>query len=145
PLINIPIRINGTTPFNMQIARTDLETNKVHIMEVNNKETKKLFKASRKADDSEVRFMTLTVKEPGLYQLRRMKDISTLDVRIYRSEALVVNCPKASVKTLSASSDRCVGDLSDFAISVEGLAPLKIKYGRTVQQHSAAKGKATVF
>lgn len=129
----------------MQVARTDLDTNKVHIFEISNKETKKLFKASKKADDSEVRFMSLAVKEPGLYQLRRIKDISTLDVRIYKSEALVVNCPKASVKTLSTTSDRCVGDLSDFAISVEGLAPLKVKYGRTVQQHNTAKGKTTVF
>src|SRR5690606_12959749 len=125
PTIHIPIRINGTTPLNMQVLRTDPVTSQPHIIDVKDRETKRMVRSAiRDEDDPEISYMQFPVKEPGLYRLMRIKDITGLDVKIYRSEALIVTCPKAKIVAPSNSAmNRCTGDLSDFALSVEGLAP----------------------
>lgn len=145
PTVNIPIRVNGSTPLSIQIGRIDFKTSELFITDIKERETKRLIKGARRDDDPEILDINYTVKEPGLYRLHRIKDISGLDVKKYRSEALVVNCPQAKiVSAASTAKDRCTGDLSDFSLSVEGLAPLKVKYARNII-HPTMRGKPTVF
>jgi len=68
-------------------------------------------------------------KKPGLYRLQKVIDKTKLEVQRRMSDTLVVTCPKAEIR--SASSDKCVGDLSDFVMEIEGSPPLKVKYSRT--------------
>lgn len=141
PMVNIPIRINGTEPIEMKIMRIDLSTSAIEYTILGKKEIKKLFKKATKEDNSELRYLPFTVKQPGLYRLFKVKDITELEVRVQASEALVVNCPTASVKASSGkrSSDMCKGEMSNLSINVEGLAPLSVTYSRSV------RGTPTVF
>lgn len=140
PYVTIPIRINGTQPVNVELTRIDLETASAELINLSHKELKKLYKKSVREDDPDLRHLPYTVKQPGLYRLTRVTDVSQLEVRIYRSEALVVPCPKANLKVSgSQKKDRCKGDMSDMSLQVQGLAPLQITYSREI------KGKPTVF
>jgi nucleoporin POM152 len=54
-----------------------------------------------------------------------------MDVRLYRKDAIVVQCPRASFSALeSENSDRCVGQSEGLSLVLEGLAPLKLDYER---------------
>ncbi|KAF8461135.1 hypothetical protein BDZ91DRAFT_700023 [Kalaharituber pfeilii] len=130
----VPIRINGTEPLTIQLERADFETGEIQVIDIKEKETKKLLKQSRRDEDPNLRYLQYIVKSPGLYRLRRVMDIAHLDVRITQAEALVVTCPKASIKVSDPKKrDRCSGDLSDLSVVIEGLAPLDIKYSRIVK------------
>lgn len=99
-----------------------------------------MLKRAEKGEDPGIQYLPYTIKQLGLYRLTKVTDVSQLDVRIYRSEALVVSCPKATLKAPTLQRrDRCKGDISDLALQVEGLAPLQITYNREI------KGKPTVF
>ncbi|KAI5793910.1 hypothetical protein DFH27DRAFT_602653 [Peziza echinospora] len=133
--VTIPIRINSTEPQHIQLTRADFETGEIQIIDIKEKEAKKLLKSAIKGDDQNIRTIQYTIKQPGLYRLTKVKDISQLDVRVTSSQALVVQCPKASVKVSDTKSkDRCSGDLSDLSVVIEGLAPLDIKYSRIVKE-----------
>jgi len=82
------------------------------------------------ADQPSVHTLEYLVKKPGLYRLHRVIDQSKLEVQRRMSDTLVVNCPKAVIK--SAVSDKCLGDLSDLTMELEGTPPLRIKYSRTI-------------
>lgn len=140
PFVTLPIRINGTQPINIELQRIDLESGSAEMISINHKELKKLLKKAPREDEPQLRNLPYTVKQPGLYRLTRVTDVSQLEVRIYRSEALVVSCPKANLKISgSQKRDKCKGDMSDIAMEVQGLAPLQITYSREI------KGKPTVF
>lgn len=140
PYVTIPIRINGTQPINIELTRIDLETASAELITLNHKELKKLYKKADREDGPDLRHLPYTVKQPGLYRLTRVTDISQLEVRVYRSEALVVQCPKANLKIPdSRKIDKCRGDMSDMALQIQGLAPLQLTYSREV------KGKSTMF
>jgi nucleoporin POM152 len=138
PTVVVPIKINGTQPINIQLTRIDLETATVEILDLSRKEIKKLFKQAPREDSSDLR-LPYVVKRPGLYHLTKVQDVSELDVRVHRSEAMVVACPQATVKVPSAKKDVCKGDMSNLSVELEGLAPLSVKYTREV------KGKKTAL
>lgn len=134
----IPIRINGTHPIQIQLQRIDLDTAVPETIDLSSKEIKRLMKNAQH-EEPELRYLHYTVKKTGLYRLSKVKDVSELDVRVHRAEAMVVSCPKASIKTVKRKTDSCKGELSDISVAVEGLAPLQVTYTREV------KGKPTVF
>ncbi|MBW0477738.1 hypothetical protein O181_017453 [Austropuccinia psidii MF-1] len=90
----------------------------------------------------------LEIFHTGVIRLERVLDEDTMDIRIARTEALVVQCPKARFgpksdrvekKVLSWSSltnenkyHRCVGEAEDFGLVVEGLAPLSLTYQQII-------------
>ena len=130
----LPIRINGTEPQTIQLTKADFDTGELQVIAINQKETKKLLKQAKRDEDPNLRYLQYTVKAAGLYRLTKVTDVSQLDVRVTQSEALVVPCPKASIKVTDAKKrDRCSGDLSDLSVVIEGLAPLDIKYSRIVK------------
>ncbi|PWW80579.1 hypothetical protein C7212DRAFT_290383 [Tuber magnatum] len=138
--IDLPIRINGTNPIHIQLARIDFDTGGADMIDISTKDIKKMLKRAEKGEDPKLHVLSYLVKQPGLYRLTKVTDVTQMDVRIYRSEALVVSCPKATLKVSPTyKRNKCKGDMSDLALQVEGLAPLQITYSREM------KGKPTVF
>lgn len=104
-------------------------------MDISSKELKKLFKrAPPEEEDPALRYLPYTIKKPGVYRLAKVKDISELDVRVQRSEAVVVQCPVARIEASAPrGKDACKGDVSDLSVVVEGIAPLKLRYSREMK------------
>ncbi|KAI5817083.1 hypothetical protein BZA77DRAFT_387080 [Pyronema omphalodes] len=134
PTVNIPIKINGTQPIKVQLSRVDLETGLVDVIDLSPKEIKKLVAKAPREDTPGLKFLPYAVKQPGLYRLLAVKDISELDVRIHRGHALVATCPKAVIETKpGAKKDVCTNDMSNINVRLEGLPPFSLSYARIVR------------
>ncbi|RDW67906.1 hypothetical protein BP6252_09302 [Coleophoma cylindrospora] len=133
PSIKLPIHFNETIPVQIELLRIDLDTNLNETIHLKSKELKQFKKQIERSNaGSGVHVLEYTAKKPGLYRLHRVVDKSNLEVQRRMSDTLVVPCPRATVK--SEASDKCLGDLSDLSIEVEGTAPLKIVYSRTINK-----------
>ncbi len=135
--VNLPIRINQTNPISIELLRIDLDTNANETIIVTAREIKKLKRQADKVfaknDRTSPRILQYPVKETGLYRLEKVLDESKLEVQRRLSDTLVVQCPRATVKT--TFQDKCKGDLSDFHLQVEATPPLKIKYSKMVNRN----------
>lgn len=132
--VELPIRLNSTIPMLLEYSRIDPETNKLFRYNLTGKALKSLIKHADRRD--KVWELPLAVTSPGLYRLERVQDSSKLDVRLYRSQALVVSCPSAKFvipEHLKANHDRCTGDMDELSIRASGLPPLRIKYNRWIE------------
>ncbi|TAQ84602.1 hypothetical protein B7494_g7084 [Chlorociboria aeruginascens] len=129
PSVNIPLYFNQTQPIHIELLRFDFDTNSNETIELKKKELKSL---KTFEDDPDVQILDYSVRKPGLYRLHRVIDKTKLEVQCRMSDTLVVKCPQAAIR--SSASDKCLGDLSDLSIDVEGTPPLKIVYSRTVNQ-----------
>ena len=134
--VDLHIRINQTAPIYMEILRIDLDTNDWEIIGVSAKELKKLHKAAYRehgrADQGNPRMLRYPVKQTGLYRLQTVIDESNLEVQRRPSDALVVQCPTASIQV--APQNKCKGDLSDFYLLVDATPPFRIKYSKTINR-----------
>lgn len=133
--ISIPIRMNSTIPMLIQYSRTSPDDNSVTQHNITGKQLKQLLKHTDSLKRNVWDFH-LPISDPGLYRLERVQDSSRLDVRILRSQALVVNCPTATLaipERLEHHPDRCTGDLDELSIRVSGLPPLRVKYNRWIE------------
>lgn len=134
PTVSLPLHFNMTTPVEVQVIRTDLETNSQETLKLSRDQIKSIKKlVKRQESDPEMadaRF-DWPVKKPGVYRLGKVLDEYKLEVQRPTQNTFVVPCPKARV-VASSSSDRCVGDLSDLSLEVEGTPPLKINYSRSI-------------
>lgn len=135
--VALPLHFNATVPVEIEIIRTDLETNSQEILKLSRdqiKTIKKLVKRQEQDPDmTEVKF-DYPVKKPGAYRLGKVLDEYKLEVQRRTQNTFVVPCPKARV-VASASSERCLGDLSDLALEVEGTPPLKVNYSRSIKDN----------
>ncbi|CCG80916.1 Nucleoporin Pom152 [Taphrina deformans PYCC 5710] len=132
--IFIPIRLNSTIPMLVQYSRIDPDSNDVIHYNISGKRLKTLLKHSD--HKTNVWDLALEATEPGLYRIDRVQDSSRLDVRLYRSQALVVRCPTATLvipERLKSSPDRCTGEMDELSIRASGLPPLKVKYNRWIE------------
>jgi len=136
PSVVIPIRFNQTLPIRIELLRFDFETNTNETIVLSNKESK------LKYEDKEriIGVASYTAKKPGLYRLHKIIDETKLEVQRRMSDTLVVKCPKVTVT--APGEDRCIGDLSDLTIEIEGTAPLKIVYTRTVIKEESKKDES---
>lgn len=75
----------------------------------------------------------LSLKKPGAYRLHKVLDEYKLEVQRLSQPTYIVPCPKARVRS-AESSTRCLGELSDLSLEVEGTPPLKIYYSRTINE-----------
>jgi nucleoporin POM152 len=131
PSVSIPLRFNQTSPIHIELLRFDFDTNLNETIVLSSKERKP------KYEDKEhiVATVHFTTKKPGLYRLHKIIDESKLEVQRRMSDTLVVNCPKVSVT--AKGTDKCVGDLSDLTMEIEGTAPLKIVYTRSTSKEQS--------
>jgi nucleoporin POM152 len=131
----LPIQLNRTTPTYIELLRLDFDTNKNETIEVKAKELRLLCKEAKKKgpkDESGELLLEYTVKKPGLYRLQKVVDDSKLEVQHRMSDTLVVICPKATISP--STPDRCVGDLSNLTVEVQGTPPMKVVYSRSINK-----------
>ncbi|KAK4240754.1 hypothetical protein C8A03DRAFT_12962 [Achaetomium macrosporum] len=131
---SIPIFFNATIPVDVEVIRTDLETNQQESLKLTKAQIRDIERKAKRESQEGVPTVVqfdYPVKKPGVYQLGRVLDEYKLEVQRKNPQTFVVPCPKAWVGP-SASPGRCVGDLSDLSLQVEGTPPLKIKYSRTI-------------
>ncbi|KAJ9644837.1 hypothetical protein H2204_001299 [Knufia peltigerae] len=134
PTIDIPIQINQTTPISIELQRFDLDTNEVETILIGSKQAKQMKKHADagipRSETNSPRTLRYPVSKKGLYQLHRVIDTTKLEVRKRSFDVAVVQCPKASISTVS--ENRCTGDLSNVALQLSGVPPFKVKYSKTV-------------
>lgn len=130
--LELPIQIYETDPTEIELVRIDLESGQNETISVKGKNLNSAVKKAKKAQKttnppSPLEIMH-TVKKPGVYHLRRIVDRSKLEVRpkTNAASAIVVPCPQARVKP--TGENRCRNDLSNVALEVEGIPPLRLKY-----------------
>lgn len=125
--VKIPIIFNQTVPEVIEIMRVDFDTNNNETIILSKNERKKL---KAPADQPELLMMDITIKKPGLYRLHKVVDQLHLEVQCSNHGTVVVQCPKATMRSIDY--DRCMGDLSDIRMDLEGTPPLKVVYSRTI-------------
>jgi nucleoporin POM152 len=130
----LPIFFNATIPVEVELIRTDLETNQQESIKLTRVQIRDIERKAKRESQEGVQTVVqydYLVKKPGAYRLGRVLDEYKLEVQRRNPQTFVVPCPKAWVGP-SSSPGRCVGDLSDVSLQVEGTPPLKIKYSRTI-------------
>ena len=136
PSVKIPIRVNQTKPVQIELLRIDFDTNENETVYIKPKEARAMIKQAEKhhSDDDEDGMLVLdyTVKKTGLYRLQRVVDETKLEVQRRMSDTLVVTCPTAYVQPVDLN--KCIGELSNLTLQVQGTPPLKIVYSRTINR-----------
>ncbi|KAJ5766447.1 uncharacterized protein N7511_004063 [Penicillium nucicola] len=134
-IIDLPIRVNQTDPIMIEMLRMDLHTGENETITIPTKQLKNIKRqAEKKHTPGQLhRDLQIPIRKTGIYRLQRVVDESQLDVHTKTVDALVVSCPRAFIK--NSHLDKCKGELSNFALEVEGTPPLKIKYSRQVNNH----------
>ncbi|GIJ87194.1 hypothetical protein Asppvi_006100 [Aspergillus pseudoviridinutans] len=134
--VNVPIRVNQTDPVLIELLRLDLSTGENETITISSKQLKQMKRqAGKKFPSSDAlahRDILYPIRRTGIYRLQRVVDESNLEVRMRSSDALVVSCPRAVIKT--SHTHKCKGELSNLVLEVEGTPPLKIKYSRQVNR-----------
>ncbi|KAI2634476.1 hypothetical protein GGS21DRAFT_104520 [Xylaria nigripes] len=134
PVATVPIYFNATIPVEVELVRFDLDTNAQESVKLGRKEIKEISRqASSYVEDGVVGAYRYDValKKPGAYRLKKVLDEYKLEVQRLTQPTYVVPCPKARVRS-AESSTRCLGDLSNLSLEVQGTPPLKIYYSRTI-------------
>ncbi|KAA8645517.1 putative nuclear envelope pore membrane protein [Aspergillus tanneri] len=134
--VNLPIRINQTDPVLVELLRLDFNSGDNETISISSKQLKQLKRqAGKKHSNTATGFhhdLLFPIRRPGIYRLQRVVDESNLEVQMRTSDALVVSCPQALIK--SSHMHKCKGELSNLILAVEGTPPLKIKYSRQVNR-----------
>ena len=130
----LPIMINQTSPKSITLQRTDLRTHETETIDIPSKECRRMRKIADKEhgkkNTTNPTILRYPVRKSGSYRLASVVDQSGLEVQRKTAESLVVDCPRAFIKEISAP--KCRGDLSNFHVHVEGTPPLKVKYSKVV-------------
>jgi nucleoporin POM152 len=132
--VALPIFFNATIPVEVELIRTDLETNTQESIKLTRVQIRDIERKAKRESQEGVQpavQFDYPVKKPGAYQLGRVLDEYKLEVQRKNAQTFVVPCPKAWVGP-PAAPGRCIGELSDLSLQVEGTPPLKIKYSRTI-------------
>ncbi|KAM7197176.1 hypothetical protein V8F20_006725 [Naviculisporaceae sp. PSN 640] len=133
----IPMFFNSTVPVEVELLRTDLETNQDESIKLSRVQLREIERQAKKlgqeGSEPVVQF-NYPAKKPGVYRLGKVLDEYKLEVQRRTPLTFVVPCPRASVgpSALSGGSSRCIGDLSDLSLHVDGTPPLKIVYSRMI-------------
>ncbi|TVY80855.1 Nucleoporin [Lachnellula suecica] len=130
PTVSIPMRFNQTKPQHVEILRLDFDTNSNETITLSSRE----LRHSTPEEDGVI-VIKYSAKKPGLYRLQKVVDKTKLEVQRRMSDTLVVACPKGAIK--STASNKCLGDLSDLIMEIEGTAPLKVVYSRTANSEQS--------
>ncbi|KAK3690018.1 hypothetical protein B0T22DRAFT_462779 [Podospora appendiculata] len=133
-IASIPMFFNATVPIEVEIIRTDLDTNVQEVIKFTKSQIREIERSAKKqahAGEQTVVQFEYPAKKPGAYRLGKVLDEYKLEVQRTTPLTFVVSCPRASVS--SPASSRCIGDLSDLSLQVDGTPPLKIVYSRSIK------------
>jgi len=131
---SIPLHFNATVPVEIELIRTDLNTNEEEKLKLTRGQIREIDRLTKRhsPDGSPVAVQyDYPVKKTGVYRLGRVLDEYKLEVHRRSPSTFIVPCPSARVGP-TRSIDRCLGDLSDLSLQVDGTPPLKIVYSRTI-------------
>ncbi|KAF2278333.1 uncharacterized protein EI97DRAFT_394633 [Westerdykella ornata] len=132
--LDLPIIVNQTNPTAIELLRIDIETNHNETILISKSECKSMMKKARKAqkpkDSTSPLELHYNIKKTGVYLLKKIVDESNLEVRPRPSSAVVVACPRARIR--QTGQNRCRNDLSDVALELEGVPPLRLKYRTSI-------------
>jgi nucleoporin POM152 len=93
--------------------------------------------SSEEPGEEGLQILPFRVSEIGAYKLERIVDKSGNEVRLYRSEAIVVECPTAEISSFNEYEGHfCHGETDALRIHVRGVPPLHVTYTRDVNGHS---------
>lgn len=132
--IQIPLYFNATVPVEVELVRIDLETNNEEVVKFSRSQIKEIGKLAKKSEEDGITTYykyDVSVKKVGAYRLNKVFDEYKLQVERVTTPTYVVPCPKARVRHAESLS-RCINDLSDLSLEVDGTPPLKIVYSRTI-------------
>src|SRR5271155_1328076 len=137
PPLTVPIRLNGTTPILIQYSHTSFSYPPViHHHDILAKALKSMIEhaeISETPGEDGLLMLPFHILEPGAYKLERVVDKTGSDVRIYRSEAVVVDCPFAEISSFNVEESHfCQGETDALKISVRGVPPLHLTYSQNV-------------
>jgi len=92
---------------------------------------------SEEPGEEGLQILPLHVTEEGAYKLEHVVDKKTgNEVRIFRSEAIVVECPSAEISSFSELQPHfCQGEVDALKIHVRGVPPLHLTYSQDVNGH----------
>lgn len=134
--VSIPLHFNATVPAEIELMRLDLDSGKEETVKLSKREVNKLAKLVRdqNADPASDGFRwDYPVKKTGVYRLSKVLDEYKLEVQRRSKDTYVVPCPKARFQATDPGQ-RCIQDLSNLALEVEGTPPLKIHYSRKINE-----------
>jgi nucleoporin POM152 len=120
-------------PVEIELLRTDIDTGSEERIKLTKREVNTIVKElkAQMVDVGDATEGHITVKKPGVYQLSKVLDEYKLEVQRLSRDTYVVPCPKARFRKMD-TANRCIRDLSDLTLEVEGTPPLKIMYARSV-------------
>ena len=130
----VPMYFNATVPVDVEIIRTDLETNQQEVLKLSRSQIREIERKAKSYSQESLQTVVqfdYPAKKPGVYRLGKVLDEYKLQVQKTTPSTFVVPCPRAWVRPI-ANPNRCTGDLSDMTFEVEGTPPLKIVYSRTI-------------
>src|SRR5438045_8223868 len=82
-----------------------------------------------------VLFIPLQVTDLGTYKLQHVVDNAGDEVRIHRSEAIVVDCPTAEISSFNELEGHfCQGETDALKVTVRGVPPLHLTYVQYVNE-----------
>jgi nucleoporin POM152 len=91
---------------------------------------------SEEPGEEGLQILPFRISEIGAYKLERVVDHTGNDVRIYRSEAIVVECPTAEISSFNEYEGHfCQGETDALKINVKGVPPLHVTYTQNVNGH----------
>jgi nucleoporin POM152 len=139
--LTIPIRLNGTNPILIQYSHTSFSDPPVvqhhDILSKNLKYMLDQAELSEEPGEEGLQILPLDVSEQGAYKLERVVDKTGHEVRIYRSEAIVVECPSAEISSFNDLQPHfCQGEVDALKIHVRGVPPLHLTYSQEVNGHA---------
>ena len=141
--VSIPVRLNATEPMFIQLLKIDFDSLAQTSFNFTRKELRKykIDNLPDTVDGAKLSYLSLPISSPGLYRLGKVIDSSNLPVKLYQSDVLVATCPSAYIWSGSEENNphRCIGDVDTPKLIVDGVPPLRVKYGRSI------KGRESLF
>ena len=128
----VPFHFNATVPVEVELIRRDLNTDEEESVLFSRGQLRDVQRLSkRQSSDAALAAVKydFPIKKTGAYRLGRVLDEYKLEVQRKGPYTYIVPCPSAKV-IVPSSPNRCLGDLSDLSLRVEGTPPLTIRYSR---------------
>jgi len=92
--------------------------------------------SSEEHGEEGLQILPFHITDIGAYKLERVVDKTGNDVRLYRSEAVVVECPSAEISSFTEQDgDFCQGESDALKVHVRGVPPLHVSYVQEVNGH----------
>lgn len=131
----LPMYFNATVPVEVELIRQDFDSESApeHI-KLSRSQLREIERKAKSHSQDGAQAMVqfdFPVKKTGVYRLAKVLDEYKLEVHRRTPQTFVVTCPRAWVGPAHGSG-RCISDLSDVTLQVEGTPPLRIVYSRTV-------------